>query len=291
MLQSVDNLIKNYGTSMTQAVTLYGKMLTFSRLKITTDDLAQIRTELGRALEDNPIADSLPIVIDSDVDIELDALIDMLWLLNVQPIGVVSGVLDDQARELRLAIFPADGKRIERLPNSDKADKAIKAESAPTPAQNSSSDNTNNTSSADTKPDAEPVSAAASSTQQGATLVTAQDHSVQLSSGIHTQMLRSGQSLQHLGGDLTIIGGVNDGAEAITDNSLHVYGRGLGRLVAGATGDKNARIFCQKFNPSLVSVAGTFCLRDAIPSEMIDQAVQVTYDEDKGLVFTLLNQL
>ncbi|WP_431197481.1 septum site-determining protein MinC, partial [Streptococcus pneumoniae] len=50
-------------------------------------------------------------------------------------------------------------------------------------------------------------------------------------------MLRSGQSLQHLGGDLTVIGGVNDGAEAITDNSLHIYGRGLGRLVAGATGD------------------------------------------------------
>ena len=104
-------------------------------------------------------------------------------------------------------------------------------------------------------------------------------------------MLRSGQSLQHLGGDLTVIGGVNDGAEAITDNSLHIYGRGLGRLVAGATGDKEARIFCQKFNPSLVSVAGTYCLRDAIPSEMIDQAVQVTYDEAQGLVFTLLNQL
>ena len=46
--------------------------------------------------------------------------------------------------------------------------------------------------------------------------------------------------------------------------------------------------FLPKFNPSLVSVAGTYCLRDAIPSEMIDQAVQVTYDEAQGLVFTLL---
>lgn len=275
----------NYGTFMTQAVTLYGKMLTFSRLKITTDDLAQIRTELGRALEDNPIADSLPIVIDSDVELELDALVDMLWLLNVQPIGVVSGVLDVQARDLRLAIFPADGKRIERLPNSDKADKATNTPEPVTTSAASTSD------SLEFQSDAEPVSAVAATTQQGATLVTAQDHSVQLSSGIHTHMLRSGQSLQHLGGDLTIIGGVNDGAEAITDNSLHIYGRGLGRLVAGATGDKNARIFCQKFNPSLVSVAGTFCLRDAIPSEIIDQAVQVTYDENQGLVFTLLTQL
>ncbi|WP_204322638.1 hypothetical protein, partial [Streptococcus pneumoniae] len=64
-------------------------------------------------------ASGLPIVIDSTVNLELDALIDMLWLMDVQPIGVVSGPLDNQARDLRLAIFPADGKRIERLPNTE----------------------------------------------------------------------------------------------------------------------------------------------------------------------------
>lgn len=264
---------------MTQAVTLFGKMLTFSRLKVHTDDLTEIRKELMQVLSDNPIASGLPIVIDSTVGLELDALIDMLWLMDVQPIGVVSGPLDDQARDLRLAIFPTDGKRIERLPNTE---------------DKSSSKIDPNQSSAVSAPDHDadkPISAAAASTQQGSTLSTAQDNQRSLVSGIHTHMLRSGQSLQHLGGDLTVIGGVNDGAEAITDNSLHIYGRGLGRLVAGATGDKDARIFCQKFNPSLVSVAGTYCLRDAIPSEMIDQAVQVTYDEEKGLVFTLLNQL
>lgn len=262
---------------MSQATALFGKMLTFSRLKINTTDLAVIHQELQELLKNNPIADGLPIVIDTDEEIELDALVDMLWLLNVQPIGVVSGVLDEQARDLRLAIFPADGKRIERLPNTSAADshttEQIKKPD-PKPAEDSSA-----------------VQAAATSTQTQTTLTTAQDSHRNLGSGIHAQMLRSGQSLQHLGGDLTVIGGVNDGAEAITDNSLHIYGRGLGRLVAGATGDKDARIFCQKFNPSLVSVAGTYCLRDAIPSEMIDQPVQVTYDEQKGLIFTLLNQL
>ena len=257
---------------MTQAVTLFGKMLTFSRLKLQTDDLQLIRRELQQVLTDNPIASGLPIVIDSSVELELDALIDMLWMMDVQPIGVVSGVLDAQARDLRMAILPADGKSIERLPNTDSKPVIIAA-------------------STETGHEDAAISAAAANTQQGTTLTTAQDHSRDLKSGIHTQMLRSGQSLQHLGGDLTIIGGVNDGAEAITDNSLHIYGRGLGRLVAGATGDKDARIFCQKFNPSLVSVAGTYCLRDAIPTEMIDQAVQVTYDEERGLVFTLLTQL
>lgn len=262
---------------MTQAVTLFGKMLTFSRLKVHTDDLTEIRKDLMQVLSNNPIASGLPIVIDSTVNLELDALIDMLWLMDVQPIGVVSGPLDNQARDLRLAIFPADGKRIERLPNTEDKSNPNPNQSGTVPAPNHDTD--------------KPISATAVSTQQGSTLSTAQDNHRSLVSGIHTHMLRSGQSLQHLGGDLTVIGGVNDGAEAITDNSLHIYGRGLGRLVAGATGDKEARIFCQKFNPSLVSVAGTYCLRDAIPSEMIDQAVQVTYDEAQGLVFTLLNQL
>lgn len=253
---------------MTQAVTLFGKMLTFSRLKIHTDDLQAIRSELEVLLASNPIASSLPIIIDSDIALELDALLDLLWLMDIQPIGVVSGLLDIQAKDLRLAIFPADGKRIERLPSTH--DKPVATQ--------------HDTTSTDTTAT---VGVPAAATQQAATLSTAQDSQQRVSS-IHTQMLRSGQSLQHLGGDLTIIGDVNKGAEAITDNSLHIYGRGLGRLVAGATGDKNARIFCQKFDPSLVSVAGTYCLRDAIPSEMIGQAVQVTYDENQGLIFTLL---
>lgn len=268
--------------SMSQTIKLYGKMLTFSRLKIYENNLIDIKNQLQQMLDNNPISNELPIVIDSEVELELDTLIDMLWSMNVQPIGVVSGVLNDQAKELKLAIFPADGKRIERLPNTDKPSSPA-PQSEPAPPANQPNDKTLEVVDA-------PVQAVATSTQS-TTLITAQDHSIKLASGIHTQMLRSGQSLQHLGGDLTIIGGVNDGAEAITDNSLHIYGRGLGRLVAGATGDKNARIFCQKFNPSLVSVAGTFCLRDAIPAEMIDQPVQVTYDEENGLIFTLLKQL
>lgn len=264
---------------MTQAVTLFGKMLTFSRLKIQTDDLQLIRHELQQVLTNNPIASGLPVVIDSSVELELDALIDMLWLMDVQPIGVVSGLLDAQARDLRMAIFPADGKRIERLPNTDSLTPKAADETTAMAA------------SVVHGHEPEQISVPATNTQQGTTISASQTHAPAPTSGIHTQMLRSGQSLQHLGGDLTIIGGVNDGAEAITDNSLHIYGRGLGRLVAGATGDKDARIFCQKFNPSLVSVAGTYCLKDGIPAEMIDQAVQVTYNEERGLIFTLLNQL
>ncbi len=105
---------------------------------------------------------------------------------------------------------------------------------------------------------------------------------------MHTQMLRSGQSINHVGGDVILTKGINAGAEAITDYSLHVYGKAEGRLVAGATGDTNAKIFCLRFNPSLVSVAGTYCLKENIPIEYLDKAVQVSYLDGQGLVFELM---
>lgn len=41
---------------------------------------------------------------------------------------------------------------------------------------------------------------------------------------VHNQILRSGQSINHVGGDLILTKSINAGAEAITDYSLHVYG-------------------------------------------------------------------
>ena len=105
---------------------------------------------------------------------------------------------------------------------------------------------------------------------------------------VHSQMLRSGQSINHVGGDVILTKGINAGAEAITDYSLHVYGKAEGRLVAGATGDTKAKIFCLRFNPSLVSVAGTYCLKENIPTEYLDKAVQVSYLDGQGLVFELM---
>lgn len=311
------------------AIALFGKMLSFSRLKIMNDDLAVVKDELGELVNGKT---PIPVVVDSEVELDLKALVDMLWELGIQPIGVVEGVLTTQANELRLATFPADGKRIERLkPAEPKADKKPVA---PQPAvfevdntnsdqvtktqtdellildaplidanQASDTDSTNTlnvgistdlselTSPANTPAFIDTdnlVQAVPTSTQSGSFSQEIFDADKGMTSSVHNHMLRSGQSIQHLGGDLVIIGGVNNGAEAITDNNLHIYGHGQGRLVAGATGDKDARIFCQKFNPSLVSVAGTYCLREAIPAEMIDKAVQVSYDSDKGLIFTLM---
>ena len=282
-----DNDQHALASANTPALAFYGKMLTFSRVQFSTADFTAIASQLETTLSNKN--SNIPVLIDSEVEQDLSALVELLWSWGLQPIGVVTGLLDAQARELRLAIFPADGKRIERILPSKKATTQLSQVAATVPnnsadATTTTADNTGST------VDNQAVAASAipevaETTLTAETLISAE----QITSLIYDQMLRSGQSLNHVGGDLILTNSVNSGAEAITDNNLHVYGRAQGRLVAGATGDKDARIFCQVFNPSLVSVAGTYCLRDNLPEHVIDKSVEVRYLEGQGLVFTVMD--
>lgn len=282
-----DNDQHTLASPNTPALAFYGKMLTFSRVQFSTDDFTAIASQLETTLSNKD--SNIPVLIDSEVEQDLSALVELLWSWGLQPIGVVTGLLDAQARELRLAIFPADGKRIERILPSKKATTQLSQVAATAP--NNSADSTTTTAdNTGSTVDNQAVAAStipevAETTLTAETLISAE----QITSLIYDQMLRSGQSLNHVGGDLILTNSVNSGAEAITDNNLHVYGRAQGRLVAGATGDKDARIFCQVFNPSLVSVAGTYCLRDNLPEHVIDKSVEVRYLEGEGLVFTVMD--
>ncbi|MFZ3075054.1 MAG: septum site-determining protein MinC [Psychrobacter glacincola] len=268
----------------TPALAFYGKMLTFSRVQFSTDDFVAIAAQLQSTLSNK--SSHIPVLIDSEVEQDLSALVELLWSWGLQPIGVVTGLLDAQARDLRLAIFPADGKRIERiLPNKKTVTQLSQVPASTTAATDNSESKTDNVSAHQAVQKSAEMQAA-SSVETAETLISAEH----ITSLIYDQMLRSGQSLNHVGGDLILTNSVNSGAEAITDNNLHVYGRAQGRLVAGATGDKDARIFCQVFNPSLVSVAGTYCLRDNLPEHVIDKSVEVRFLEGQGLVFTIIDE-
>ncbi|WP_298909344.1 septum site-determining protein MinC [uncultured Psychrobacter sp.] len=282
-----DNDQHTLASANTPALAFYGKMLTFSRVQFSTDDFTAITSQLETTLSNKN--SNIPVLIDSEVEQDLSALVELLWSWGLQPIGVVTGLLDAQARELRLAIFPADGKRIERILPSKKATTQLSQVAATVP-NNSADAITTTADNTGSIVDNQAVAASAipevaETTLTAETLISAE----QITSLIYDQMLRSGQSLNHVGGDLILTNSVNSGAEAITDNNLHVYGRAQGRLVAGATGDKDARIFCQVFNPSLVSVAGTYCLRDNLPEHVIDKSVEVRYLEGQGLVFTVMD--
>ena len=281
-----DNDDTTLASTTTPALAFYGKMLTFSRLQLSTDDFAAITAQLQTTLSNK--SSHIPVLIDSEVEQDLSALVELLWSWGLQPIGVVTGLLDSQARELRLAIFPADGKRIERILPSKKAMTQLSQVAATTAATDTNSDSKTTTDNADSVVSTQTAETSApnEAALPAETLISAEH----ITSLIYDQMLRSGQSLNHVGGDLILTNSVNSGAEAITDNNLHVYGRAQGRLVAGATGDKDARIFCQIFNPSLVSVAGTYCLRDNLPEHVVDKSVEVRFLEGQGLVFTIMDE-
>ncbi|MFZ3142688.1 septum site-determining protein MinC [Psychrobacter glacincola] len=268
----------------TPALAFYGKMLTFSRVQFSTDDFVAIAAQLQSTLSNK--SSHIPVLIDSEVEQDLSALVELLWSWGLQPIGVVTGLLDAQARDLRLAIFPADGKRIERILPSKKTVTQLSQVPASTTAATDNNESKTDNVSAHQALQTSAEMQAALSVETAETLISAEH----ITSLIYDQMLRSGQSLNHVGGDLILTNSVNSGAEAITDNNLHVYGRAQGRLVAGATGDKDARIFCQVFNPSLVSVAGTYCLRDNLPEHVIDKSVEVRFLEGQGLVFTIIDE-
>lgn len=79
-----------------------------------------------------------------------------------------------------------------------------------------------------------------------------------------TTPVRSGQQVVAKGADLVVAASVSHGAELLADGCIHVYGALRGRALAGISGDKEARIFCQSLEAELVSIAGFYRLSDAI---------------------------
>jgi septum site-determining protein MinC len=91
---------------------------------------------------------------------------------------------------------------------------------------------------------------------------------------IHNQPVRSGQRIYARNQDLIVNAGVAAGAEVMADGCLHIYGPLRGRAMAGARGDPTARVFCQKFDAELVSIAGVFRVFETIPAELAGMPVQ-----------------
>lgn len=81
--------------------------------------------------------------------------------------------------------------------------------------------------------------------------------------------IRSGQQVANKEGDLIITSSVSHGAELLADGNIHIYGALRGRALAGISGNKQARIFCQSLDAELVSIAGIYRLSDAIESMQV----------------------
>lgn len=79
-----------------------------------------------------------------------------------------------------------------------------------------------------------------------------------------TKAVRSGTQVYAENSDLIIMAAVNAGAECIADGNIHIYGPLRGRALAGAKGNTQANIFCEKLDAELISIAGRYLVKEDI---------------------------
>jgi septum site-determining protein MinC len=97
--------------------------------------------------------------------------------------------------------------------------------------------------------------------------------------------LRSGQQVYAKGCDLVVMAVVSYGAEVIADGNVHVYAPLRGRAVAGARGNKDARIFSTCMEPQLLSIAGNYrALDTGLAANVAGKPAQARLDGEKLVI-------
>jgi len=99
--------------------------------------------------------------------------------------------------------------------------------------------------------------------------------------------VRSGQSVSFPDGDVTVLGSIASGAEVMAGGSIHVYGALRGRALAGAGGNRQARIFCSRIEAELVSVDGYYRTAEEVDASLRGRPAQAWLNGDTLMVGTL----
>lgn len=232
-------------------IRIKGRMVNAIRISLDTNDHDAIRKQLSPMLEKTAPQGTLA-VIESSVDQELIALIQLLIDLDLQPMAVTEGPLAEQARAIQFPVIPPD-RQMQQVKATKEQVVEVKTETLPDQAQ-----------------------------------VVATIPTVAHVTSYHDEILRTGQSLVQDHGDIILNNGINSGSEVIASGNVHIYGSVRGRVIAGANGNHAARIFCHSLEAELVSIAGTYCVADDIPQHVVKKAVHIYLNDDQELVFDAL---
>jgi len=236
-------------------IRITGRMVNAIRITLDTNDHDAIRQQLSKTLQNASTAGAL-VVLESSVEQELISLIQLLLDLDVQPMAVQEGILAEQARAIQFPVIPAQGHGISSQLQEVKATKE------------------------------QVVEAPAATASTNAPVATAPV--IRHATSYHDEILRTGQCLVQNQGDIIITAGINSGSEVIASGNIHIYGSVRGRVIAGAGGNTIARIFCHSLEAELVSIAGTYCVADDIPQDVIKKAVHIYLNDQQELVFEAL---
>ena len=217
-------------------------MLPVTRINATTDDLAAIQAQLESMAQQMPaMVQGMTAVLETSVPLSLAGYLSAVRSSGMKVVGVSGALLEADAAGLGLPVLPAD-------PAAAKPARGA-AQAASVPQS--------------TAP--ETVSAAARAPASAA----------RISSRLIADPIRGGQQIYARGADLTITHQVGAGAEVVADGNIHIYGRLAGRALAGADGDTQARIFCRRFEPELVAIAGVYAVAEQLHGEWLGKPAQV----------------
>ena len=124
-------------------------------------------------------------------------------------------------------------------------------------------------------PDQAPPAAPAEAAPQAAEATPPEPSAASL---VIAQTVRSGQSVVHEAGDVTVIGSVSSGAEILAGGSIHIYGALRGRAIAGLGGSRQARIFCNKLHAELLAIEGVYKTADDMDPKLHGRSIQAWLD-------------
>lgn len=101
--------------------------------------------------------------------------------------------------------------------------------------------------------------------------------------------VRTGQQIYAEKADLIVLGIVSPGAEVIADGNIHIYAPLRGRALAGASGDRKARIFVQSMQAELVSIAGIYrTFEQKLPQHLHKQPVCIELQDDRLAISSIV---
>ncbi len=212
---------------------LKGNMLAVTVLELARNDLARLDRQLAEKVAQAPnFFTAAPVVLGlehlpaADDELDLGALLDLCQRHGLVALGARASRPGDvaAAEALGLPLLPPASGR--ERPPGDPAPAEVPAAAPAAPAEPAEPP-------APREPEVRP------------TLVI-------------TRPVRGGQQIYAEGGDLVVLSAVSPGAELIADGNIHVYGPLRGRVLAGAKGNTEARIFCQQLTAELLSIAGRY---------------------------------
>ncbi len=256
---------------------LKGSAFTLTVLRLLSSDLTDVERDLRQKIAIGPrFFANAPVVLDLERvrtnELDFVALLKLLRELDLVPVGARHATPAQQDAAIAAGLAIVKGGGIRDLPV------AAEAKEATNDSAEASSDRAKAQEPA-REPPAVPV-------QEELPPARAREPSSSLVGGERTKTItrpvRSGQQVYAKGGDLIVLAAVNAGAEVVADGNIHIYGPLRGRALAGAQGDREARIFCLDMEAELVAIAGCYQMVDeSVSKDIRGRTVQAYLDGDK----------